>query len=432
MPSESADRLAARCGAAPARGKADWLRSQLIDAIHDGWLKTGDVLPGARDLAAALGVSRGTMDAVYTQLVAEGFVRQEPRRRPVVARVPGSGPSVPERLTSAAPPPSPGVPDPSLFPHRAWAAATRASLAKMAGEDLGYPDPAGHPRLRTVLSDWLRRTRGVSTRPDDIHVTAGIAHAMALLADVLGAGTWTLERPGSPGTTHMMQQLVNVIQVPIDNHGMVPAAIPAEAGAVLVTPTHQYPTGVLMPADRRRALVDASGAAGRWVIEDDWDSHLASAGIPAAMQALAPDTVVLMGSLSKSLAPGLRLGWIVAPPPVVERLRELRERSDLGVSVVVQLAVAELIESGGLDRHLRRARAEYARRLERLAEHVRAHGRLTPGPGGVHAFVRTPEPEILVSEMARIGVPAVAVDDDRHPGALISVAAFTHHPPTPK
>ncbi|WP_165367739.1 PLP-dependent aminotransferase family protein [Phytoactinopolyspora endophytica] len=425
MSSDSADRFAARFGVAPAAGKADWLRARLIEAIHDGWLKTGDVLPGARDLAAALGVSRGTTDAVYTQLAVEGFIHQSPRRRPSVAGLPGVGPSVPDTLTSAAPPPTPSVPDPALFPHRAWAAASRASLAKLTAEDLGYPDPSGHPRLRAVLADWLRRTRGISVAPDDIHVTAGIAHAMALLADVLGARTWALERPGSPGSTHMMRQLVNVVQVPIDDSGLMPEAIPPEAGVVLVTPTHQYPTGALMPAERRRALVDASGAAGRWVVEDDWDSHVAPAGIPSAVQALSPDTVVLMGSLSKSLAPGLRLGWIVAPAAVATRLKEVRERTDLGVSAVVQLTVAELIESGGLDRHLRRVRAEYARRRMKLAERVRPYGRLTGEPGGVHAFVPTPEPGPLVDEMTRAGVPAVAVDDERYPGAVISVAAFT-------
>jgi GntR family transcriptional regulator/MocR family aminotransferase len=422
--SDEAVRLAVDCGAVPPNGKVAWLRSRLIAAIHAGRLTPGDTLPGARDLARALAVSRGTVDAAYTQLSVEGFVDLAPRRRPSVVGVAGARPAIPQPPESAAPPPSPGVPDPSLFPHRAWAAASRQALSAVSNDDLGYPDPAGHPRLRAVLADWLRRTRGVSTTPDTIHVTAGIAHAMALLADVLGMPTWAVERPGSPGSTHMMRQLVEVRQVPIDDHGLVPGAIPPEAGVVLVTPTHQYPTGLLMPAERRRSLVEMSSAAGRWIIEDDWDSHLSPPGVPAAIQALSPDTVILLGSLSKSLAPGLRLGWIVAPAEVADRLRELRRRTDLGVSVVVQLAAAELIAYGSLDRHLRRARAEYERRRERLAAAVRPFGEIIGNPGGVHAFVATSTPAPLVAEMTRIGVPAMAVEDERYPGAVVSVAAF--------
>jgi GntR family transcriptional regulator/MocR family aminotransferase len=298
-------------------------------------------------------------------------------------------------------------------------------MAKLSGSDLGYPDPSGHPRLRAVLATWLRRTRGTSATPDDIHITGGVAHAMAMLAQVLGARTWAVEKPGSPGSTEMMRQLVHVQHAAIDEYGLVPENIPAGAGAVLVTPTHQYPTGVLMPADRRRALVDACSAAGRWVIEDDWDSHLAPLGVPSAVQALAPETVVFLGSLSKVLAPGLRLGWIIAPTRVATELRRLRERTDLGVSVMVQLTVAELISSGALDRHARRARTEYQRRRDRLAAHLGSLGEVSGMPGGVHTFVRTESPGPLIAEMTRLGVPAVEVEDERYRGAVVSVAAFT-------
>jgi GntR family transcriptional regulator/MocR family aminotransferase len=409
----------------PPVGKGTWLRANLVKAIHTGVLGAGTSLPGARDLADAAGVSRGTVDAVYTQLADEGFLRQAARRRPTVAGTPGRRPPVLAPPTSAAPPSTPGVPDASLFPHHAWATASRAALNGIAARDLGYPDPSGHPVLRAALASWLTRTRGASATPDAIHVTGGVSHAMWLLAHVLGAPVWAVERPGSAGTWHVLRQLVECLPVRVDAAGMMPGDIPEASGAVLLTPSHQYPTGTMMPAERRRAVVDACRRAARWLVEDDFDSHLAEPGVvPGAVQALAPDGVILMGSLSKLMAPGLRLGWIVAPPDVIEGLRDLRQRTDLGGSVTTQLTVAELISSGELDRHLRRARGEYLRRRERLAAALAPRWTLSGAPVGVYAFVRTGVPDDLVERLAAAGVPSAVVEDDDWAGVLVSVAAF--------
>jgi GntR family transcriptional regulator / MocR family aminotransferase len=429
--SDTAAELAAPWGSPPAIGKAAWLRGRLIDAILGGRLLPGTALPGARDLARAVGIARGTADAVYAQLQDEGFIRSEPRRRPVVTGGPGPGAPALAPPSSAAPPPSPGVPDPALFPHRAWAAATRVALSGLSDRDLGYPDPAGHPRLRARLADWLARTRGVAAEPDQIHVTGGVSHAMWLLTTVLGAATWAVEQPCSPGTTHhLLRRPVDVVEVPVDGDGLDPAAlgrVGGGAGAAMITPSHQYPTGVQLSATRRRTLVDSCRAAGRWIVEDDYDSHLAAPGVvPAAVQALAPDLVVFTGSLSKLLAPGLRLGWIVAPPSVADRLREQREDSDLGVSAVLQLTVAALIESGGLDAHLRRARRVYDERRGKLADRLGPAYELGGAPVGVHAFAPAADASAaadLERRMTEDGVPAAAVADVRHPGVVISVAA---------
>lgn len=424
VPSDLAVFLASQWGATPPTAKAVWLRARLVEAVRTRNLAAGVALPGARDLAAALGISRGTVDAVYTQLTDEGFMIQEPRRRATVARDPGSGPSALAPPASAAPPPTPGVPDPGLFPHGPWSAASRVALQELTDGDLGYPDPSGHPRLRAVLADWLSRTRGVSASPDDIHVTSGVSHALWLLAHALDAGVWAVERPGSAGSAHVLGRRVTCRPVRIDGHGMIPNQIPHEAGAVLVTPSHQYPTGTLMPAERRRDLVDACREAGRWLVEDDYDSHLAAPGlVPAALQALAPDTVVLVGSLSKLLAPGLRLGWIVTPPSAAERLRELRQQTDLGVSVLTQLTVAHLIGSGGLDRHLRKARSEYAQRRSRLATALAPGWALSGAAVGVHAFVPTSAPDRLAAACADARLPSLTVDDQHWPGLVVSVAA---------
>lgn len=424
MASDAATELVAPWGLVPPAGKSAWLRLRLIEAINGGLLPPGSSLPGARDLAQALGVARGTAEAVYSQLLDEGFIRSQPRRRPVVARRRGPGPPALAPATSAAPPPTPGVPDAGLFPHRAWAAASRTALANLTGADLGYPDPTGHAELRAELAAWLGRTRGVSASPDEIHVTYGVAHALWLLAAALDAESWAVEKPGSPGATHhLVRQPVDVRLVPVDDAGLDPSLIPRDSGAVLVTPSHQYPTGVLMPPERRRELVDACRTAGRWIVEDDYDSHLAAPGVvPSAMQAFAPDVVILIGSLSKILAPGLRLGWIVAPPSVGNRLRALREQSDLGVSTLLQLTAANLISSGALDRHLRRARNEYLDRRTRLATALRPRWSLDGVPVGLHAFARTPAPDVLVQEAERLRVLAVAVDDDRRPGVILSIA----------
>ncbi len=409
----------------PPAGKGAWLRRNLVEAIHTGVLGAGMSLPGARDLAAAVGVSRGTVDAVYTQLTDEGFLRQAARQRPTVARTPGLRPPALAAPTSAAPPPSPGVPDANLFPHRAWAAASRVALGGISTRDLGYPDASGHPVLRAALASWLTRTRGVSATPDAIHVTDGVSHAMWLLAHALDSPAWAVERPGPLGTRHVLGQVVGCLPVRVDTAGMVPGEIPGEATTVLITPGHQYPTGTIMPAERRRAVVDACRTAGRWLVEDDFDSHLAEPGVvPAAMQALAPDGVILIGSLSKLLAPALRLGWVVAPPDVIERLRALRQRTDLGGTVTTQLTVAELISSGELDGHLRRARREYRLRRERLAAALEPRWTLASAPVGVYAFVPTSAPDDLVKRLTDRNVPSAVVDDPDWAGVVVSVAAF--------
>lgn len=424
MPSDAAMSLVEPWASAPPVGKGAWLRENLVRAIHTGVLGAGTSLPGARDLAAAAGVSRGTVDAVYTQLTDEGFLRQAARHRPIAAGTPGRRPPALAPATSAAPPPTPGVPDANLFPHRGWIAASRAALTRIAASDLGYPDPSGHSVLRAALASWLTRTRGVSASPDAIHVTGGVSQAIWLLAHALDAPVWAVERPGSAGLWHALRHVVDCVPVRVDTAGMVPSRIPEHAGAVLLTPSHHYPTGTIMPAQRRRAIIDACRETGRWLVEDDFDSHLAQPSVvPAAIQALAPDGVILIGSLSKLVAPGLRLGWIVAPPDVIERLRDLRQRTDLGGSVTTQVTVAELISSGELDRHLRRARGEYARRRRRLAAALAPQWKLSGAPVGVYAYVRTDTPNELTQRLAAAGVPTAIVEDSDWAGVVISVAA---------
>ena len=279
-------------------GKGTWLRANLVKAIHAGVLGAGTSLPGARDLADAAGVSRGTVDAVYTQLADEGFWAggASPPDCGRHARTSAAGAGSSDLRGTAI---DAGVCRTPVCSHTdAWAAASRAVLNGIAAGDLGHPDPSGHPVLRAALASWLTRTRGALATPDAIDVTGGVSHAMWLLATcwVRRHGRWNDLDPLGRGT--YCARWSNVCPFGWMLPGMVPGDIPEASGAVLVTPSHQYPTGSMMPAERRRAVVDACRRAGRWLVEDDFDSHLAEPGVvPGAMQALAPDGVVLMGSL---------------------------------------------------------------------------------------------------------------------------------------
>jgi GntR family transcriptional regulator/MocR family aminotransferase len=311
----------------------------------------------------------------------------------------------------AAPPPAeapparvpidlrPGQPDLSAFPRTAWLRAERTALARTPDAALGYGDPRGTPELRTALAGWLARSRGVRADPSAIVVVGGVAQGLALLAQVLlrrGTTTVGYEEPGSRGTRDQLQRWdVRLAPVPVDDLGLdVDALHAAAVGAVFVTPAHQYPTGVVLAPQRRRALLDWARAGGL-VIEDDYDAeHRYDRAPVAALAALAPEQVVYLGSVSKTLAPALRLGWVVAPPQVREELVVRKQWSDITTPALGQLALAELITSGGFERHLRKVRARQRGRrdalLAALREHL-PHAHVHGVAAGLHLLVGFPD-----------------------------------------
>ena len=329
---------------APSRGLTAWLADALRAAIMDGRLAGGSSLPATRVLAGDLGVSRGVIVEAYQRLHEEGLVRADrgagtrvlPRPGPErpAAGLPAAGPRLPQPWRSGAGLDlSPGVPDLSGFPRAAWLRAERAVLDRVTAADLGYGDPRGSSWLRQELAGWLARTRGLRASPDDIIIVAGVAQALALLGQVLGrqgTGRVAVEDPGSRGARDQLAYWgLDPVPVPVDEHGLRAADLARSgATAVLLTPAHQFPTGVVLAPQRRRDLL-AWAADGGLVIEDDYDAEFRYDRTPVpAVQASAPDRVAYLGSTSKTLVPGLRLGWLVPPARLraAPDRREARER----------------------------------------------------------------------------------------------------------
>lgn len=394
----------------PARPRlGEQLTGALRAAIETGRLTPGTRLPATRQLAGQLGVSRGLVVSAYEQLVAEGRLVARRGAGTVVGRLPPPSPSSgtprpagPAPAGPTAPPLRPGVPDLGMFPRAGWRRAYERALRSVPDPDLGYGDPAGAPRLREELAGYLGRVRAARVEPAALVVTTGAAQAFALLARVLrgsGVDRIGIEDPGSPVIRgHLRANGVRPVPVPVDRHGLDVAALRrTRVRAVLVTPAHQYPTGVVLAPDRRAELVAwarARATGERLVIEDDYDAEFRYDREPVGcLQGLAPDVVALVGSVSKALAPALRLGWVAVPDRLAGAVTGARHAADHGGPAIEQLALAELIGSGGYDRHLRAARRAYRRRRDAVLAALRRHlpqARVTGIAAGLHLLVELP------------------------------------------
>lgn len=396
------------------RGSGRGLRAQLEDglreAIRTGRLGVGERLPSSRELARAMGVSRGIVQDCYEQLRAEGylFTRGGSATRVAAAAYPTTASAA---RAVAVPAPRlvadfrPAVPDLGSFPRTAWAWATREACRTVATRDLGYGDPRGQAALREVLAAYLRRVRAAAVDPHRIVACAGFAQGVGLVLRMLagaGARVVALEDPGfgdaeeSETVRTALAAGLRVVRVPVDHDGVDVAALEAtSADIVVVGPAHQSPTGVVMAPRRRHQLVEWAARSGGFVVEDDYDSEFRYDREPVGVvQGLAPDRVFLIGTTSKALAPAVRLGWIVAPTRSVDALVQQKMLSDRGTSGLDQLTLASLLESGRYDRHLRRMRAIYARRRDTLVDALVRHApglRLSGLAAGFHAVAHLPE-----------------------------------------
>ena len=424
-----------RDGDQPLRSQ---LETGLRDAIRDGRLQAGERLPSSRELARELGVSRGLVQECYGQLLSEGYLdsrvgsatRVAPRAYPGAYPIRGhDGAGLAQTAGPVRGAPLPrliadfrsGVPDLSSFPRGDWVWAVREACREVATADLDYGDPRGSGALREVVAGYLRRVRAAAAGQENLIVCTGFAQGLNLVLGVLnqlGVGRVAFEDPGYGGveasTSVRSAGLTGAqaVHVPVDDLGVDVAALEASgARAVVVTPAHQSPTGVVLAAARRHALVEWAGRHDAFIVEDDYDSEFRYDREPVGvLQGIAPDRVFTLGTVSKSLAPAVRLGWVIAPPALADAVAEAKMLSDRGTSGLDQLALAALLRSGRYDRHLRRMRSIYARRRTALIDALGRHApavRLTGLAAGFHAVAHLPDgadEETIVAEALRRSV----------------------------
>ncbi|WP_326835246.1 PLP-dependent aminotransferase family protein [Amycolatopsis rhabdoformis] len=369
---------------APGQPRRVQLESALREAVRGGRLAAGQRLPASRVLAEDLGISRRLVVEVYTQLAAEGYLVSRPGSGTCVSdlSLPPTT-EVPDALRPADGVPRwdlrPGIPTLSAFPRHLWRRAWTAALASAADSDLGYPDPAGHPHLRRVLADYLGRVRGVDAEPRRLVICAGFTQGLHLLAHTLrarGARTVAVEDPGLPHRAAVLRQAgLAVLPVPVDADGLLVEHLPERGvDAVLTTPAHQFPTGAILAPARREALLAWAGRCGAVVVEDDYDGEFRfDRRAVGCLQGRSPDRVVYLGSTSKTLAPAVRLGWLVCPAELHTELVATKFLADHGSPTLDQLALARLVEAGDYDRHIRAARTRYRTARHALDLALRRH-----------------------------------------------------------
>jgi GntR family transcriptional regulator/MocR family aminotransferase len=397
------------------------LETQLRDAIQSGRLVGGERVPSTRVLATQLAISRGLVQSCYAQLLAEGYLVAQVGSATRVAELPRTArpaaPAPPANMQPLLVEFAGGVPDLGMVPRQDWAWAIREACRVLPNALFDYGDPAGDPELRAVLAGYLRRVRAADAGPADIVVCAGFAQGLALVTNALvDAGITKIahEDPGSGGTIRSAARAAGgeAVPVPVDEQGLDVDALQASgARAVVVTAAHQWPTGVVLSPERRHRLLEWAQRNDGIIIEDEYDAEFRYDREPVgSLQGLAPERVVSIGTVSKSLAPSLRLGWAVVPAHLCRAVIAAKAIADRGNPAIDQRALALLMSSGRYDRHLRRMRAEYAHRRHVLASAIERSApglRISGLAAGFHAVVHLPagvDELALVTQARRAGL----------------------------
>jgi GntR family transcriptional regulator/MocR family aminotransferase len=404
------------------------IEEHLRQAIRTGTLKPGARVPSTRDLARQLGVSRGLVVNAYAQLGAEGYlvVRQGalPRVSDSVAR---EAAEVDEAPAAAAPRYDfrPSLPDVSMFPRDAWLRCVRKALAEMTDADLRYGEPRGAQPLRAALADYLGRVRGVVATPSRFVITTGYRQSEHLLCQALagrGAKRIALENPGHPEQKISARRAgLEPVMIDVDDGGMrIDELERADVDAVILTPTHQSPVGVTLAGERRGALLEWLRDRDAIAIEDDYDAEFRyDRAAVGALQGLEPEHVVYAGTVSKTLVPALRIGWVAVPSRLLDAVAEEKRLADRTTAQIDQHAFAHFLTSGELDRHLRRMRVRYRSRRDALVEALGdelPEARVEGIAAGLHATVRLPDGDderAIAEEAARRHVAIEVMADYR-------------------
>ncbi|MDH3005336.1 PLP-dependent aminotransferase family protein [Gordonia alkanivorans] len=422
---------------ASARGRGATLRRTLTEALRsailDGRLPAGTALPPYRSLAADLGLARGTVSAVYQELIAEGWLTA---RQGSATRV-ADGAAHPETASNRKADERPSTPSPFRFPHdfslgqpcagmfprTDWIRATRRVLTGAGDEVFAPTHPQGRAELRRALSGYLSRTRGVRTTADLIVLGTAVQSALELLSRGVFGDVLAVEGHGLPFHWQaVVRGGTRVVPIAVDDEGMVIDDLERSgAAAVLLSPSHQFPTGVPLSPARRMQVIEWARRTGAVIVEDDYDGEFRYDRDPVgALQALGPDVVIHAGSMSKSLSPAVRAGWLALPPHLMDVVMNAKGVREGDASIVDQLILADLIDSGAYDRHIRRSRQVYRQRRDALVEAVTACGLGLPGiAAGLHAVIPVDHADegALVHEAFRRGIGLVGLSLFRHPDA---------------
>jgi GntR family transcriptional regulator/MocR family aminotransferase len=413
------------------------VRASLMDAVRDairaGRLAPGTRLPSSRALAADLQVARNTVVRVYAELINEGWL----------TGLQGSGTEVSQQVVEFVgerPRPAdtrsrpghdlrPGHPDLSSFPRDEWIRAVKKTVGTTPFEAFGYTDPHGRGELRDTLARYLTRARGLRAHAGNVVVCSGAAEGLRLVAAALAAAGVTrvaVEEFGLPTQRRTLADAgLETVPLAVDADGVDPSVLDGSPtiGAVLLTPSHQFPLGVALRYDRRAAIVEWARRRGALVIEDDYDGEFRYDRSPVgALQGLDRDHVLYLGTASKSLAPGLRLGWLVVPDRLVDAIIAQKGDTEETVGFVNQLAMTEFVESGAYDRHIRAMRAQYRRRRRHLVETLARHAPEVRAAGmaaGLHVLLEQPgrTGRELVRRIAAEQLTVEPLDFFRHPDA---------------
>lgn len=414
-------------------GLAERLYRELACAITERRLAPGERLPSSRELTAQLSIARATVTVVYERLIAEGYAESRPGVGTFAATelLPQLRPPRRRTTDAVAAPTTPGrprtpiaydftlgIPDAALFPLASWRRHLSREIDAVA-RDARYGDPLGHPGLRSALAHHVRLTRGVTAEPGDILITDGAQHAFDLLARhlVRPGDTVAVEEPGYPLVRSLLESLgAEIVGLPVDEDGADAAALPPSARLIHVTPTHQFPTGVVMTRPRRIALLEAAARSGALVIEDDYDSEYRFDGRPLeTLHSLdRAGTVAYVGTFSKSLLPALRTGYLIPPRRLLPPLRELRRVTGWHGDLTTQGALARMLDSGDYATHLRRARRTYRARRAAILDDLGddrfgIRVEVAPSSAGLHVSMAFPDAPPGLSERVAVAAESAGV-----------------------